>query len=218
MDGAMKRLLGALCLAVATVGLARAQVTHDVAVGPGGAFVFDPADIEIEVGDTVRWTWGSLGHNVVSDGAAAGAFSSGAPAGPGTVFEVTFDQDFVDTNPVPGGVYDYVCVPHLPFGMTGSVTVMIPVVLDEFSRGDCNADGAQNIADAVAGLDALFSGGSVPCIDACDLNDDGGFDIADVIFTLSNLFSGGPDPAAPFPDCGTDPTADGLGCDTFPCP
>ena len=37
----------------------------DVAVGPVG-FTFDPDTVNISVGDTVRWTWGSSGHSVTS--------------------------------------------------------------------------------------------------------------------------------------------------------
>ncbi|MGE4620315.1 MAG: hypothetical protein AAEJ04_10965, partial [Planctomycetota bacterium] len=91
-----------------------------------------------------------------------------------------------------------------------------------FGRGDCNADGGYNIADAIFTLAALFSGGPAgPCDDACDANDDGGINIADAIFTLAALFSGGPPPADPAPGtCGEDlNNADTLDCASFPvCP
>ena len=63
-------------------------------------------------------------------------------------------------------------------------------------------------------------GGEEPaCEDACDSNDDAMFDISDTIYILSNLFSMGPNPLPPYPGCGTDPTSDGLSCDSFPpCP
>ena len=44
-------------------------------------------------------------------------------AGAGITFSVTFDQAFVDANPVSGGVYDYFCIVHIGFGMTGTVTI-----------------------------------------------------------------------------------------------
>lgn len=91
----------------------------------------------------------------------------------------------------------------------------------EFGRGDCNADGAFNIADAVSGLGILFAGDpAASCVDACDANDDGAFDIGDMIFILANLFSAGDPIPAPAPGtCGVDPTADGLDCLGFaPCP
>ncbi len=90
-----------------------------------------------------------------------------------------------------------------------------------FKRGDCNADGGFNIADAIYLLASLFSGGPPGiCEDACDANDDGGINIADAISALATLFSGAPNPPAPGPDdCGEDPTADSLECDSFPsCP
>src|SRR5215469_10541371 len=38
--------------------------TFDVTVGPD--FAFHPAEINISVGDTVRWTWAGGGHSVSS--------------------------------------------------------------------------------------------------------------------------------------------------------
>lgn len=81
-----------------------------------------------------------------------------------------------------------------------------------FIRGDVNGDGSLDIADAIAALAFLFTGGSVDCLDAVDSNDDGMTNIADAIYTLDFLFSGGPPPPAPYPTEGPDPTADPLGC------
>ncbi len=108
------------------VPFATAGTVHDVTVGPGGMLVFSPDEIVIEVGDTVRWTWGSGGHNVGSGlpGAPTDAFLSGPPADEGTVFEVVFDQKFLDANPIPNNLYDYHCHPHGDlFDMIGSVEV-----------------------------------------------------------------------------------------------
>ena len=85
-----------------------------------------------------------------------------------------------------------------------------------FIRGDSNADGSCDIGDAVNVLSFLFGGGSCPCADSCDCNDDGQVNIADAICKLSFLFSGGPPPPTPHPSCGSDPTADSLGCLSFP--
>ncbi|MEC9477266.1 MAG: hypothetical protein VX764_09530 [Planctomycetota bacterium] len=91
-----------------------------------------------------------------------------------------------------------------------------------FGRGDCNADGAFNIADAIYTLASLFSGGPPgPCEDSCDSNGDGGLNIADAIFTLAALFSSGPQPSAPeSSECDVDgDDSDPLGCVSFPpCP
>lgn len=81
-----------------------------------------------------------------------------------------------------------------------------------FVRSDCNLDGAINIADAIAVLSYLFYGGAVTCLDACDVSDDGEVDIGDAIAHIAFLFSAGPAPASPYPECGVDPTRDGLNC------
>lgn len=84
-----------------------------------------------------------------------------------------------------------------------------------FIRGDTNQDGSHDISDAVNSLTYLFAGATNTCIDALDANDDGSCDISDTVFLLSYLFAGGDDPTAPFPGCGSDPTADSISCDAF---
>ncbi len=76
----------------------------------------------------------------------------------------------------------------------------------EFVRGDCNADGQTDIADAVTMLLCKFSGHTCWCEDACNVNDDRSFDISDPVYLLNYQFSGGFPPKSPFPGCGTDPT------------
>ncbi len=88
---------------------------------------------------------------------------------------------------------------------------------DTFKRGDVNADGGLNIADAIALLGHLFGGEPAPsCPDAADSNDDGGLNIADAIAILGHLFAGEGDLPAPFGKCGPDPTADDLPPCKFP--
>ena len=100
----------------------------------------------------------------------------------------------------------------------------VPGCEGSFVRGDCNNDGANNIADAIFFLGFLFPGpgGSPPlaCLDACDANDDGVLDIADAISTLASLFANPPIPLpAPYPDCGEDPSGDMLICGGYAhCP
>lgn len=92
-----------------------------------------------------------------------------------------------------------------------------------FERGDANADGQFDIADTIFLLDFLFPIGTVnppTCDDSADVNDDGNIDIADAVRTLDSLFAiGAPVPIpAPAGQCGLDPTADLLDCETFlPC-
>ncbi len=106
-------------------------------------------------------------------------------------------------------------------GESNTISFTVLGLEPDWVRGDCNQDGAYNIADAVTILAALFDAGTVVpnCVDACDMNDDGSFDISDPIFGLANLFSSGAPPSAPHPGCGTDPTADSLDCEEFTaCP
>jgi hypothetical protein len=82
-----------------------------------------------------------------------------------------------------------------------------------FRRGDATADGSIDIGDAIAILDLLFVGLSLPCHDAVDVNDDAQLDIADPIYLLTYLFVSGAEPPAPGPDaCGLDTTPDTLYC------
>lgn len=82
----------------------------------------------------------------------------------------------------------------------------------EFIRGDTNADAMLDIADPVATLAHLFSGGPMDCRDAADANDDGGLDISDAVSLLAHLFGTGAPPPEPSATCGLDPTPDTLGC------
>src|SRR5690606_18314109 len=86
-----------------------------------------------------------------------------------------------------------------------------------FVRGDADAGGDLNISDPVLVLNYLFRGGVVlACLDAADTTDDGSLNLTDPIASLQYLFVGGMPPASPYPDCGADPTADELGCESFP--
>lgn len=79
--------------------------THEVTIEN---FAFDPADLEIEAGDTVRWTnQDSAAHTATGEG----TFDSGTMQ-TGETFDFTFDEP---------GTFDYICTIHPE--MTASVTV-----------------------------------------------------------------------------------------------
>jgi hypothetical protein len=85
-----------------------------------------------------------------------------------------------------------------------------------FLRGDANADGETNIADAILTLNFLFLGDVViPCLEAADFDDDGALLITDAIAQVGFLFLGGPGAPPPAGACGPDGTPDGLGCESF---
>lgn len=91
-------------------------VTHTVnQVG----ITFDPAEITIEVGDTVEWVWSALSHTVTS-----GTDLSDPNVG------LLFDDPLTSAAPIvsytflEAGDQDYFCRPHLLVGMTGVVHVI----------------------------------------------------------------------------------------------
>lgn len=118
------RALAPLTL-VALAGLAGAQTIHEVSVN---GFSYTPANITIDVGDSVRWTWGLGLHDVESGtgGVPDFIFDSGNPELAPKTFEITFSDAFVTANPVAGDVYNYYCSIHVSFSMEGSVKVNVP--------------------------------------------------------------------------------------------
>lgn len=104
--------------------------TVDVEVGPDGAYLqFVPDSVTISVGDTVRWTAKSLGHNVSTRPEAASQVQLPAQAEPFASYPageewrvLEVGQTFEHTFTVPGQ-YVYVCVPHADQGMVGTVNV-----------------------------------------------------------------------------------------------
>ena len=80
-------------------------------------------------------------------------------------------------------------------------------------RGEVNGDGKVDLSDAVSILQYLFLGLRQPnCLEAADVDDSGRLDISDAIYLLGHLFLGSRAPPAPYPQPGTDPTQDTLGC------
>jgi plastocyanin len=103
-----------LLIALAPPG-AGAQTTHTV-TQTGTSF--SPANLVIEVGDTVRWVWTSLAHTVTSGTGASdpnvGALFDAALNSFSPQFQFTFNQ---------AGTVPYFCRPHELGGMTGTIVV-----------------------------------------------------------------------------------------------
>ena len=100
-----------------TAAGAAAETIH-VDVDPASAFhKFVPQVVNINPGDTVRWTWRSGTHTVtsgnVSTGQHDGVFNSPLRSAP-YQFSYTFNN---------AGKFDYFCVPHREMGMYGTVNV-----------------------------------------------------------------------------------------------
>jgi len=103
----------ACCAAVAP--LSAKATTVQVQVGQGG-LKFTPANVMIQVGDTVEWVWDGLDHSSTSGtpGNPDGMWDSGIQ-NTGFTFSFTFTS---------AGTFNYYCTVHGGCcGMIGSVTV-----------------------------------------------------------------------------------------------
>lgn len=90
----------------------------DVTMGAEANLVFDPAEITINAGDTIRFVNDALPpHNVIVKDHPE-ISHEGLAFASGESFEITF--------PDPGD-FTYVCGPHEGAGMTGTIHVQRPV-------------------------------------------------------------------------------------------
>lgn len=91
---------------------------------------------------------------------------------------------------------------------------------EQFRRGDANADGDVNIADASRILGFLFLGDARPrCMKAADPDDTGSVSLTGAVYLLEHLFLGGRALPAPGSQCGLDRTPDKLTCKEYTaCP
>ena len=123
----------ALCLST-TAALAQnsAAAPHLVTVNMVNIsptqFAFQPAQITVHTGDTVRFVQtGTMPHNVQFKHSPAGSTLGAAMMGPfltaaGQKYDLVIDGRFAL------GQHDFVCTPHETMGMTGALTVLAPVV------------------------------------------------------------------------------------------
>jgi glucose/arabinose dehydrogenase len=89
-------------------------------VGENGRLRFNPASVNIQIGDTVEWVWSAGRHSTTSGtpGAPNGIWDSGVTNHVGFTFSHTFSD---------AGSFPYFCTPHgACCGMTGNVTVSMP--------------------------------------------------------------------------------------------
>lgn len=114
--------LSACCLALLLATCTARAATHNVQVGgPEGPYFF-PSVLEIQPGDTVKWTWYTSTHmHTVTSGKAPngdGRFNTVERIGP-----YTFSYTFKDA-----GEYRYFCATHVGVGFdaTGAIFVGVP--------------------------------------------------------------------------------------------
>lgn len=125
----MKRVtlaLRSLSLALCTIALVigsffmavspAAAETYTVKMGAdNGMLAFQPANLTIKAGDTVKWVNNKLPpHNIIFEGEAASKSHDKLLFSPGESYEVTFDK---------AGTYSYYCAPHRGAGMAGKILV-----------------------------------------------------------------------------------------------
>ncbi|MDF1696335.1 MAG: lamin tail domain-containing protein [Saprospiraceae bacterium] len=116
--------------------------------------VFTPADITIQVDESVRWINTGGFHNVnggtdVYPDNPEG-FSNGAASGDAWTFDYTFT--------IPG-VYDYQCDPHVGLGMVGTVTVEgdVEPVIPTYDIGVVNTINSDGVGDSI-GVECIVVG------------------------------------------------------------
>lgn len=123
----VRALTGLFLLAGLAMGTAQAETVEVEARNQGSdgeRMVFEPALVEIEPGDTVRFVFKDMGHNaesyhpdnrghpnLIPEGAKVFKTGFGKP---GETYEVTLNTE---------GVHHYFCLPHEDMGMVGMIAV-----------------------------------------------------------------------------------------------
>lgn len=138
----MKTIIASFLIAssLVLVPAAADAAEHQVAVRD---FVFDPAELTIEVGDTVTWTNEGGTHNVNAPGffrcanGCDGEGGNGDPASNLWSFSRTFDSQ---------AEIDYVCDVHEAIGMVGSLSVVEAGGLTLTVEGACPGDAMITVA------------------------------------------------------------------------
>jgi len=185
-----------------------------------GAFrISNQAQVHLVVG-RIRWAGKPGLQNEISlwvlipgDNAAAEA---PVPLGePSCKLQFSFDPSVLRF--VTFGGRRWAAFDEIRFGESAAAVGVAPGGETSFLRGDANADGVRNLADAISVLQYLFGGaGKSACLDAADANDDEKLDVADAVYLLRYLFAGGAPPPPPFSACGLDTTGMALACNSFP--
>lgn len=99
-----------------------AAETFTVKMGSdAGLLKFDPPELTIKAGDTVKWVNNKLSpHNVVFDDSKLGKEEAGKLSHKGLVFSP--GESYATTFSDPG-TYTYYCEPHRGAGMVATITV-----------------------------------------------------------------------------------------------
>lgn len=115
-------LLGWTVSAGSHVAAPRTVVVKAVDISPT-EYKFDPAEITVSPGDTIRFEQTSaMPHNVEFKAVPVGTKLGDVKVGPfltkpGDSYVIAVDSRFA------AGVHNFVCTPHEAFGMKGTITV-----------------------------------------------------------------------------------------------
>ncbi len=211
----------------------KARTTQSLKVAPCGGIARTASPLVLTMGEEIEVVWDEFTEH---PGYHRILFSLGGDRD----FQVLADQIPDKVKPSTGAAVRYSMRVKLPSVACTSCTLQLIQVMTEnpqsptlyfscadvrlvpppepFRRGDATADGDVNLADCIATLEYLFTGGAGPtCPSAADSNDDSRIDLTDGITTLFWLFADGASIPEPGPlDCGKDPSADLLGCPGYP--
>lgn len=113
--------------------------------GDAGMMVFEPAALNIAIGDTVTFVPTDKGHNaVLIKGMAPEGFEA---------FRGKMNEKFTVTFEKPG-VYGYNCMPHYGMGMVGVIVVGEPENLADAQAISHPGRAKQRMADMLADLES----------------------------------------------------------------
>jgi pseudoazurin len=132
----MKNVLIAMGLFLLTVPAFAAE--HTVKMlnnGDGGMMIFEPAVLQVSVGDTVNFVATDMAHNSASVFTPPGA----------TTWNGAMSQDISVTLDTPG-IYIYECTPHAMMAMVGVIQVKDGMDLD-LSLDSAYVDAADTFAE-----------------------------------------------------------------------
>lgn len=89
------------------------------------SFSFNPIEIEVNIGDTIRWEWTGGTHTTTSLEIPVGADAWDNP--------LSSTTQFFEYKVLTEGIYNYKCTPHQAMGMTGSFTAALPLISNNIS-------------------------------------------------------------------------------------
>jgi len=126
----------AAAASASTAGTASAQAA-EVTVGPGGNLVYEPAEVYVKPGDTVKWVWDSDNHNIQVLSTPEGAEWDGTEGEKTVTYDTGHEYEHTFETK---GTFEYQCFPHAP-SMAGKV------VVNESGEAPSSGGGAKKEAD-----------------------------------------------------------------------